>query len=130
MKIRLLLAILLLICVQTAQAQAGFIFGYAIGSSGKSAMSSSDSSIMYIAPEDVMKTVTDMMLVRMVSATVCPNTDSTGGVKKEASISFGEIFAKVTTKLPKKQRTILQITRVFYSSNNECATFWFNYIEK
>jgi hypothetical protein len=130
MKKFLFASIVSLFCMH---ANAGFLLGYMLGnatSSNNSSSGTSDATVIYIAPEEVMKAVTNPLSVKQVNKHVCPYFTEYGTEKGQAGLSLSQIFTWATTGMPASQKTILQISRVIDPQNISCATFWFSYVDK
>ena len=86
-------------------------------------------TILYSADEGVLK-ATNPLDVKMAatrglfSEGYSPSSTNTMGK------SLGELFGEVTKNMSKKERTILQIVRVFGTQDQEFATIWFTDVEK
>ena len=122
---------LLLVAVATllgapavAKAQ-GFLIGLVVGGTLFGGSSSPGGAfLVWTADEDTLKK-TPAGQVRFAVYRDCFSR----GVGDGAGKSLDEMFAHSTAKLPRKERTVLQIFRVFESLPN-CAGIWFTYIEK
>lgn len=130
-KFALILSTLTALVAAPAVANAqGFIIGMVVGGmlfGGNTQHGSGGGTILYSADEEVLK-ATDPMSVRQAASTACfaPNYNRRNG----PGVSLGEMFAEATEKLPKKERLVLQILRVFDPSNTPCGAIWFAYTEK
>lgn len=121
----------------SSQANAGFLFGYLVGSmtSGSPAKkqgSDSQQDILYEASLEVFKAIKDELSVRIVSKIFCPvvenkNEKSRFGQAAAPNRSIQELFQVATaTSTPK---TLLRVSSVVIPSGGaECATLWFYYI--
>lgn len=83
-------------------------------------------NILYSAKEDTLR-ATQPRDVRMAATHSCFNSDYRPDMMGK---SLGEMFDELTARLPKRERVVLQIARVFYPNQPECAAIWFAYTEK
>lgn len=127
---RIALAALLLITASIAAANAqGFLLGTVVGGAlfgGSNQYGGGGTAILYTADEEVLKK-TDPLTVRQVASRGCFNS---AYERDNSKYTLGEIFALLTKERGQKERTILQIARVFDPSTTMCASIWFAYTEK
>jgi len=112
----------------TAQAQTGFILGYAIGSMNSSndqteAQPAAAPNVIYQANPDVMKKVNPLTM-RTAAAEAC----FSGGryLHDRTGQQVWQLFVSVV-KNPEAY-VILQVVRVVRPE--PCAVFWFTYVDK
>jgi hypothetical protein len=120
---RLILALTLILFPTIANAQAGFIFGYALGSMGGSSNSSESGvsgNVIYQADSKILASINPLNM-HMVGAKLCSVTYE----QRQHGTLWGWFSSVV--KEPENQ-TIIQITRVL--EPNVCATLWFMYVNK
>ena len=111
-----------------ANAQAGFILGLGTGLllGGGDGHAGGGVTILYAAHEDTLKAI-DPMAIRMVASNTCFSR----GLSRDASHrTLGDMFEELLKGRDKKDRTVLQIARVFEPDNPRCASVWFAYVEK
>ena len=107
----------------------GFLFGLVVGGvlfGGSNQYAGGGATILYSADEEKLKAANPLD-VRLASTRSCFHSDFT---RNKTDRSLGELFGELTAGLPKKERVILQIARVFSAENPQCAAIWFAYIEK
>ncbi len=118
-----------LIAAPVAANAQGFLFGLVVGGmlfGGSNQYAGGGAAILYSADEDVLKKI-DPLSVRQVASRGCFNP---AYATDNSQRTLGEIFARLTKERGQKERTILQIARVFDPSTIACASIWFAYIEK
>lgn len=129
-KLKLMLATLAAISVAPAAANAqDFLLGLAAGGmlfGGNTQYGAGGATILYSANDDTLK-ATDPLSMRMAATRSCFHSDYS---RNMTGRSLGELFAELTKDMIEKDRTILQIARVFDSGTLQCAAIWFAYIEK
>lgn len=107
----------------------GFLFGLAVGGmlfGGSDQYAGGGATILYSADEEKLKG-TNPLDVRMASTRSCFHGEF---VRNKTGKTLGELFGEITGNLPKKERVILQIARIFDAKNAQCAAIWFAYTEK
>ncbi len=132
-KLMLTLATLgaLLVAPVVAHAQAGFLIGLAAGGllfGGESQYGGGGATIMWSADAETLKKI-DPLSVKLIASHGCFNNYYHGDT---TTFTLGELFSKLLSgrEYPNKDRTILQIVRVYNPSNAACASIWYAYIEK
>lgn len=126
---RVVLATLLFVAAPIAAANAqGFLVGVVTGGMlfGGNQYGSSAATVLYSATDDTLKE-TDPLSVRMAAIPGCFQTHYKGD---KTGRSIGELFAELMDGTPRMERTILQVVRVFHTSETQCATIWYVYTEK